>query len=103
MDEKIFTFRITPKEREQLQELSDFHDRTGASMLRQLIQNAYRDFVISTSCLTVTRQAKRLNVSIKGEGRKETVELVAGKREHDKQTNGMLGNMKNMIGLGQQK
>ena len=41
---------------------------------------------LPVSVLAVTRQHKRLNVSMKGEGRKENVELVVGKREHDKQS-----------------
>jgi len=56
--------------------------------------------MLPVRCLVITRQAKRLNVSMKGEGRKEIVDLVAGKREHDKQvaSGGLFGGIKNMMG-----
>jgi len=57
------------------------------------------------NCLTITRQAKRLNVSYKGEGRKEIVDIVAGKREHDQKMagGGFFDGMKQTLGLGGQK
>ena len=39
--------------------------------------------MMPVSCLGLTRQLKRLNVSLNGEGRKEVVELVGGKRGDD--------------------
>lgn len=47
--------------------------------------------VLPTSCLTFTRQKKRLSVSNQGKGREEIVDVVTGKREHDKnkQSGGM--------------
>ena len=51
-------------------------------------------------CLTITRQAKRLNVSLRGEGRKEIVEIVAGKRAHDEKSGGFMNNVKGMMGMG---
>jgi len=57
---------------------------------------------LPVSCLTITRQAKRLNVSMKGEGRKETVDVISGKREHDKQMagGGFMQGAKNLLGMG---
>lgn len=39
---------------------------------------------LPTSCLAFTRQKKRLSVSLEGKGRGEVVDIVAGKKEHDK-------------------
>ena len=57
---------------------------------------------LPSSCLTITRQAKRLNISIKGEGRKEIVDIVAGKREHDQMSGqgGFMQNIKSTLGMG---
>ena len=54
------------------------------------------------NCLIITRQAKRLNVSFKGEGRKEIVDIVAGKRDHDQKMagGGMFDGVKNFFGGG---
>ena len=40
--------------------------------------------VAHSMCLAITRQKKRLNISLMGLGRKEMVETVVGKREHDR-------------------
>ncbi len=40
--------------------------------------------VAPSMCLAITRQKKRLNISLMGLGRKEMVETVVGKREHDR-------------------
>jgi len=37
-------------------------------------------------CLRMTRQKKRLSVSLKGKGREEIVDLVAGKRTLEKES-----------------
>ena len=51
---------------------------------------------LPTSCLPITRQRKRLLVSLGGEGRKEAVRVIAGERE--KQANsGFMGGMKDKI------
>ncbi len=39
--------------------------------------------ILPVSCLAFTRQKKRLNVSLKGEGRTEIVDIVSGKRMND--------------------
>jgi len=39
--------------------------------------------ILPISCLAFTRQKKRLNVSLKGEGRAEIVDIVSGKRIND--------------------
>lgn len=57
--------------------------------------------VLPTKCLAFSRQKKRLSVSIQGEGRKEIVSLVAGKRELEAKQAGMgMGDkFKNFMGL----
>ncbi len=50
--------------------------------------------VCPTECLALTRQKKRLMVSLEGKGRIEKVELVAGKREQDSKT-GIMGSIQN--------
>lgn len=54
--------------------------------------------VLPTKCLAFTRQKKRLSVSEGGLGRKEIVEIVAGKQERDKQAGGMMGWGKSFLG-----
>jgi len=44
--------------------------------------------LLPTSSLALTRQKKRLNVSLNGQGRKEIVEIVGGKREQDAKAGG---------------
>lgn len=58
---------------------------------------------LPSDCLSITRQTKRLNVSMKGEGRKEVVDIVAGKREHDKQmgNGGIVNGIKSFFGGSQ--
>ena len=59
--------------------------------------------VLPQKCLPLSTQKKRLNVSEEGKGRKEMVELVAGKREIDSKM-GAMGRMgegiKNFMGGG---
>ena len=45
---------------------------------------------LPTECLTMTRQKKRLSVSLKGKGREEIVSLVSGKRESDKEKTSLI-------------
>ena len=52
--------------------------------------------VCPTSCLGFTRQKKRLSVSVNGEGRKEIVQIVAGKRDLEERT-GIMGRIGNGI------
>ena len=54
------------------------------------------------SCQNIPRVFMRMNVSIRGEGRKERVEAMVGKREHDKQSGqgGFMNNIKGMFGGG---
>lgn len=54
------------------------------------------------SLLLLTRQMKRLNVSLSGKGRGEIVELVVGKREHDEKKGNMgIGDrIKSFMGIG---
>lgn len=40
--------------------------------------------VMPSACLSITRQKKRLNISLGGLGRREMVETAVGKREHDR-------------------
>ena len=47
--------------------------------------------VLPTECLSLTRQKKRLNVSLHGLGRKENVDMAVGKREQDAKTAGIGG------------
>lgn len=51
-------------------------------------------------CTTPTRSIKRLNVSMMGKGRQEMVDIVAGKREHDKQSSGFGDKIKGFLGMG---
>ena len=44
--------------------------------------------ILPTKCLAFTRQKKRLSVSVGGQGRKEMVEIVSGKKERDKEMSG---------------
>ena len=59
--------------------------------------------VLPQKCLSLSTQKKRLNVSELGQGRKEMVELVAGKTERDMKM-GTMGKMKeglaSMFGMG---
>ena len=52
------------------------------------------------TCLDFTRQKKRLAVSKLGQGRKDTVTLVSGQREHQQNSGngGIVGGIKNMFG-----
>jgi len=58
--------------------------------------------VLPTRCLAFTRQKKRLSVSIKGKGREEMVNIVAGKREQDAKMagSGMMDKIKTGLGIG---
>ena len=51
------------------------------------------------SCSPITRQLKRLAVSLKGEGRREIVGIVGGNREHEekKGAGGLWGNLKDQV------
>lgn len=53
-------------------------ERNGIVGLDSLVQLK----VCPPECLAFTRQMKRLNVSLGGQGRKETVDIVAGERSH---------------------
>ncbi len=59
--------------------------------------------VLPQKCLTLSTQKKRLNVSEDGKGRREMVELVAGKTDRDVKM-GSMGRMgegiKNFFGMG---
>lgn len=44
-------------------------------------------------CLGITRQKKRLSVSLKGEGRNDIIKIVNGKQEQDKAKGGMMNPM----------
>ena len=59
--------------------------------------------VLPQKCLILSTQKKRLNVSEQGQGRKEMVELVAGKTDRDIKM-GSMGRMgegiKNFLGMG---
>ncbi len=50
--------------------------------------------VCPTDCLSLTRQKKRLMVSLEGKGRIEKVDLVVGKREQDSKS-GFIGSIQN--------
>lgn len=59
--------------------------------------------VLPQRCLPLSTQKKRLNVSEGGQGRKEMVELVAGKREQDVKMGAMsrMGDgVKSFFGMG---
>ena len=60
--------------------------------------------VLPESCLQFTRQKKRLSVSIKGEGRKEIVDITGGKREHDAKMGGggFVDKLRSFAGMGPQ-
>lgn len=49
--------------------------------------------VCPTKCLAFTRQKKRLSVSLLGKGRKEIVDIVAGKRDLEKDTGSLWSKM----------
>jgi hypothetical protein len=53
--------------------------------------------VLPKTCLAFSRQKKRLSVSIKGLGRGEMVDIVAGKREQDKATMGFMDKIKSNL------
>ena len=57
--------------------------------------------ICPTECLSVTRQKKRLSVSLDGKGRDDIVQVVAGKREMDAKK-GFMGGMQGFMGMGQQ-
>ena len=44
---------------------------------------------LPSSCLALTRQKKRLSVSIAGRGRSDIVSIVAGKRDHEENVGSM--------------
>lgn len=54
--------------------------------------------VLHTRNLAFSRQKKRLSVSIKGEGRKEIVDVVSGKKEQDAKMGGLGERIKTGIG-----
>lgn len=51
------------------------------------------------NCLSITRQKKRLSVSLMGLGRTELVEMMAGKKQHEVETSGgsFVDKIKNFI------
>lgn len=49
--------------------------------------------------LLISRQKKRLAVSIDGLGRKEIVEIVRSKRDHDSKMSGVKDRLKNFMGM----
>lgn len=58
--------------------------------------------VLPTECLVLTRQKKRLSVSLEGRGREDIVRIVAGKRELEKEagTGGFVDKMKGLFSGG---
>lgn len=56
--------------------------------------------VLPPKVLSLTRQKKRLNVSIGGQGRRETVDTIVGERAQQAKTGGMLDRVKNFFGGG---
>jgi hypothetical protein len=52
--------------------------------------------VLPVKCLGFTRQKKRLSVSLDGQGRKEFVSVVSGKRELEERT-GIMGGIRKMF------
>ena len=85
----------------------DMRTRLGWSEIPSLlcIDSLVAFKFLPTNCLTLTRQKKRLNVSLKGEGRKEIVSIVAGKREQEANSmgGGFWNGLKERVGLGGQK
>jgi len=60
--------------------------------------------MLPVACLAVSRQKKRLAVSLDGKGRDDMVNVVSGKREQDAKVNGSFGqNIKNFMGMGGQQ
>lgn len=53
--------------------------------------------------LMLTRQKKRLSVSHRGLGRKEIVQVVGNRQDHEEKTNGLIGKMKGFMGMGGQQ
>ena len=51
-------------------------------------------------CLSVTRQKKRLSVSIDGKGRDDIVNIVSGKKEIDARSQGFGEKIKSFLGMG---
>lgn len=57
--------------------------------------------VLPVRCLAFSRQKKRLSVSINGKGRDDIVNIVRGKRDHDKEaSNGFGDKVKSFLGGG---
>lgn len=59
--------------------------------------------VCPTIAIAFTRQKKRLSVSIEGAGRKDIVDIVAGKQERENVGKGFGEKMKGLFGIGGQK
>lgn len=54
--------------------------------------------MLPQKCMALTRQKKRLSISLNGEGRKEIVDLVRGKNEQDaRKSQGLWDRLKNVI------
>ena len=56
--------------------------------------------LLPVSCLSFTRQKKRLAVSLSGKGREDIVNIVGGKREHEERagSGGFMDKMKGFVG-----
>jgi hypothetical protein len=59
--------------------------------------------VLPHSCLTFTRQKKRLSISVNGVGRQQTVDIVTGKKQEDKPLLGTLDKLKGVFGGSEKK
>ena len=60
---------------------------------------------LPVSCLSFTRQKKRLAVSLNGKGRDDIVNIVAGKKDQDAKTSGLgfMDRMKSFLGGNSEK
>jgi hypothetical protein len=55
--------------------------------------------LLPLECSVITRHAKRLNVSLMGKGRQEAVDIIAGQREHVKNSMGLGDKIRNFVGM----
>lgn len=58
---------------------------------------------LPNKCLYFTRQKKRLSASLEGLGRREIVQIVGGKRQHDKDKLSFADRLKNFVGKKEKK
>lgn len=82
----------------------DMRTRLGWSEIPSLlcIDSLVSFKFLPTGCLMLTRQKKRLNVSLQGKGRDDIVNIVAGKRDQEAQAagGGFFQGLKDRIGIG---